>query len=169
MSASHLSKHVDRGEEYLVSEVRGVLVHELTHSYQWSVNGVPGGLIEGISQIPPLPFSLPMSVLRMLMEGIADFVRLRAGLAPSHWKTSPVRKKWDQGYEVTAYFLEYIDREVYPGFVAFVNEWIGQQTVKDGKYDEEEMFAEVMPGWDWDILWEQYLENYSDWSKHRSE
>jgi len=93
-----------------------------------------------------------------LIIGIADFVRLRAGLEPDHWNKSPKGKKWDAGYEITAYFLDYVDREVYPGFVACVNEWLGQECLRDGCYDEERMFAEVMPGWGWDVLWEQWCD-----------
>nr|GEZ70149.1 hypothetical protein [Tanacetum cinerariifolium] len=45
-------------------EITGVLYHEMTHIWQWNGNGqAPGGLI----------------------EGIADYVRLKAGYAPSHW------------------------------------------------------------------------------------
>jgi len=94
---------------------------------------------------------------RSVNLGIADFVRLRAGLAPPHWTPSPRGKKWDQGYETTAYFLDYVDHEVYPGFVACVNEWLGQECERDGSYNEKRMFEEVMPGWGWDVLWEQYL------------
>jgi hypothetical protein len=39
------------GDTWFIEEVRGVIVHELTHSWQWSCNNVPGGLIEG----PPSP------------------------------------------------------------------------------------------------------------------
>jgi Peptidase of plants and bacteria len=90
--------------------------------------------------------------------GIADFVRLRAGLAPSHWRHEPKGKKWDAGYETTAYFLDYVDKDIYPGFVACVNEWLGQTCVKDGVYDERQMFEDVMPGWDWNLLWDQWCE-----------
>ena len=92
------------------------------------------------------------------MLGIADFVRLRAGLAPPHWNSSPHGKCWDAGYETTAYFLDFVDEKIYPGFVACVNEWIGQQRMRDGWYDEDKLFAEVMPGWGWDVLWEQWCE-----------
>ncbi|XP_015070999.1 uncharacterized protein LOC107015287 [Solanum pennellii] len=45
-------------------EIIGVLYHEATHVWQWNANnGAPGGLI----------------------EGIADYVRLKAGLGLSHW------------------------------------------------------------------------------------
>lgn len=82
-------------------ELVGVLTHELVHCYQHTaprfsdgrrkISGPPGGLI----------------------EGIADFVRLKAGLAPPHWKrpqsADERAKKWDVGYEKTAYFLAWIE------------------------------------------------------------
>ncbi|KAF5374935.1 hypothetical protein D9758_000561 [Tetrapyrgos nigripes] len=77
-------------------EIRGVLTHELVHGFQWDGKGsCPGGLI----------------------EGIADFIRLKASLAPPHWNRStarpsdPSKGKWDAGYEKTAYFLDWIDRK----------------------------------------------------------
>jgi len=36
-----------RGDGYFIEEVRGVMVHELTHSWQWSCSGMPAGLTEG--------------------------------------------------------------------------------------------------------------------------
>src|SRR5579862_9857578 len=36
------------GDAWFIDEVRGVIVHELTHSWQWSCRDTPGGLIEGI-------------------------------------------------------------------------------------------------------------------------
>ena len=46
------------------AEIRGVLYHEMSHVWQWNGQGnAPGGLI----------------------EGMADYVRRTAGLAPSHW------------------------------------------------------------------------------------
>ena len=47
------------------TEITGVLVHESTHIWQWDGNG--------------------QSVLGGLIEGLADYVRLMAGYAPSHW------------------------------------------------------------------------------------
>jgi Peptidase of plants and bacteria len=35
------------GDSWFVGEVRGVIIHELTHSWQWSCNDTPSGLIEG--------------------------------------------------------------------------------------------------------------------------
>uniref|UniRef100_M8CNQ0 Uncharacterized protein n=1 Tax=Aegilops tauschii TaxID=37682 RepID=M8CNQ0_AEGTA len=48
-----------------VKEVTGVLYHEATHVWQWNGQGTANG---------------------GLVEGIADFMRLKAGLAPGHWR-----------------------------------------------------------------------------------
>ena len=44
----------------------------------------------------------------------SDFVRLRASLAPPHWKRSTPSDsdKWDAGYERTAFFLDWIEVRV---------------------------------------------------------
>jgi hypothetical protein len=36
-----------RGDGYFVEETRGVMIHELTHAWQWSCSGMPDGLTEG--------------------------------------------------------------------------------------------------------------------------
>ncbi|XP_055814796.1 uncharacterized protein LOC129884528 [Solanum dulcamara] len=80
-------------------EITGVLYHESTHIWQWNGNGrAPGGLI----------------------EGIADYVRLKAGYAPSHWVKPGQGDRWDQGYDVTARFLDYCN-SLRSGFVAQLN------------------------------------------------
>ncbi|KAK8568203.1 hypothetical protein V6N12_006762 [Hibiscus sabdariffa] len=55
-----------------------------------------------------------------LIEGIADFVRLKANFIPSHWVKPGQGDRWDQGYDVTARFLEYCD-DLRNGFVAELN------------------------------------------------
>ncbi|KAL7584783.1 hypothetical protein Lser_V15G45845 [Lactuca serriola] len=81
------------------TEITGVLYHEMTHVWQWNGNGqAPGGLI----------------------EGIADYVRLKAGYAPSHWVQPGQGDRWDQGYDVTARFLDYCNG-LRDGFVAELN------------------------------------------------
>ncbi|CAH1444951.1 unnamed protein product [Lactuca virosa] len=81
------------------TEITGVLYHEMTHVWQWNGNGqAPGGLI----------------------EGIADYVRLKAGYAPSHWVKPGQGDRWDQGYDVTARFLDYCNG-LRDGFVAELN------------------------------------------------
>ncbi|GAA0166745.1 hypothetical protein LIER_21831 [Lithospermum erythrorhizon] len=83
----------------LKKEFSGVVYHEMTHIWQWNGNGeAPGWLI----------------------EGIADYVRLRGGYAPSHWVKPGGGNKWDQGYDVTAHFLDYCNG-LNNGFVAQLN------------------------------------------------
>ncbi|KAF7597648.1 hypothetical protein BBP40_000126 [Aspergillus hancockii] len=95
------------------TEIVGVLTHELVHCYQHtaprkvgdSAPRPPGGLI----------------------EGIADFVRLKTGLVPPHWKRPTSAKerpeKWDQGYQHTAYFLEWLeDVHIGKGAVGMLND-----------------------------------------------
>ena len=48
------------------TEITGVIYHEITHIWQWKGN---------VRSTPPLG----------LIEGTADYVRLKAGYAPSHW------------------------------------------------------------------------------------
>ncbi|RYQ93735.1 hypothetical protein Ahy_B09g099974 [Arachis hypogaea] len=44
-----------------------------------------------------------------LVEGMADFVRLRADYAADSWGDVGEGSNWDQGYQVTAYFLDYCE------------------------------------------------------------
>jgi len=56
------------------NEILGVIRHEMVHCWQYDACGTaPGGLIEGIS----------------------DFVRMKAGLGPPHWTRKGER--WDAG------------------------------------------------------------------------
>ncbi|KAM0012814.1 hypothetical protein Hdeb2414_s0047g00747871 [Helianthus debilis subsp. tardiflorus] len=98
----HVSTNYIAGYEGdLLKEFSGVIYHEMTHVWQWSGNGsTPSGLI----------------------EGIADFVRLKAGYIPSHWVKPGQGDKWDQGYDVTARFLDYCEGlDSGFGFVAELN------------------------------------------------
>lgn len=70
-------------------EITGVLVHEMVHCWQHNAQGsAPGGLI----------------------EGIADWVRLKAGYAPPHWRRHG-DCEWDAGYERTGFFLEWLEKD----------------------------------------------------------
>uniref|UniRef100_A0A0D9XKY4 Secretory protein n=1 Tax=Leersia perrieri TaxID=77586 RepID=A0A0D9XKY4_9ORYZ len=114
------------------AEVTGVLYHEATHVWQWDGRGgANGGLI----------------------EGIADFVRLRAGYAPSHWVGPGQGDRWDQGYDVTARFLDYLDSDVVNGFVAQLN-----AKMKDGYSDD--FFVQISGGKTVDQLWQDYKAKY---------
>jgi len=97
-------------ESRLESEIKGVLIHEMVHCWQWAAKGTaPGGLI----------------------EGIADWVRLRAGFAPPHWKIAWKDCEWDAGYERTGYFLDWLEEEFGEGTVQRIN-----GAMRDVDYDE---------------------------------
>lgn len=95
-----------------IHEIVGVFTHELVHCYQHTapvaaddIPRPPGGLI----------------------EGIADFVRLKAGLDPPHWKRPECAtdrpENWDQGYQHTAYFLAWLeDVRIGRGAVGMLND-----------------------------------------------
>lgn len=113
-------------------EITGILYHEATHVWQWNGNGqAPGGLI----------------------EGIADYVRLKAGYAPSHWVKPGQGDKWDQGYDVTAMFLDYCN-SVRPGFVALLNEKM--------RYAYSESYFVELLGKTVDVLWTEYKAEFND-------
>ena len=109
-------------------EIMGVLVHEMVHCWQWNALGTaPGGLI----------------------EGIADFVRLRAGLSPPHWKKE-AGGDWDAGYQHTGYFLDWIERTAGDGSIRKIN-----QGLKNQEYAEE-TFWTGMFGKQVGELWTEY-------------
>ena len=121
-------------------EVLGVLVHEMVHAWQWNGKGkAPGGLI----------------------EGIADFVRLKAKLQPPHWKRE-IAEKWDQGYQHTAYFLEWLESSVAEGCVMKIN-----TALKDEKYEEDRFWPKVC-GKSIQKLWNDYQASLED-QKQKSE
>ena len=110
------------------NEIQGVLVHEMVHCWQWNALGTaPGGLI----------------------EGIADFVRLKAGLGPPHWKKKS-GGDWNAGYESTGYFLEWIEDKWGVGSVMAMN-----NDLKDETYVESAFWKKLF-GKNVDELWEDY-------------
>ncbi|KAI1754091.1 BSP-domain-containing protein [Xylaria castorea] len=111
-------------------EIEGVIVHELVHCYQYNGHGhAPGGLI----------------------EGIADWVRMGAGLAPPHWrKGEEVKGKWDAGYQHTAYFLQYLEERFGEGTVRRLNEGL-----RTAKYVEKPFWTQTLGG-PVEQLWEDY-------------
>ncbi|ROW05774.1 hypothetical protein VMCG_05268 [Cytospora schulzeri] len=111
-------------------EIRGVLVHELVHCFQYNGKGAcPGGFV----------------------EGIADWVRLAARLGAPHWKRGTVPERWDQGYERTAYFLDWLENVYGKGTVRKMNE-----ELRVRKYKQSEFWVGLL-GSDIDALWEEYL------------
>ncbi|THF94073.1 hypothetical protein TEA_018407 [Camellia sinensis var. sinensis] len=116
------------------TEITGVVYHEMTHVWQWDRSPqtvAPGGLI----------------------EGVADFVRLKAGYAPSHWVKPGQGNQWDQGYNVIARFLDYCD-SIRNGFVAELN-----KKIRNG-YNADYM-VELL-GKTVDQLWSDHKTKYSN-------
>jgi hypothetical protein len=94
-------------------EILGVMVHEMVHCWQHSGFGTaPQGLV----------------------EGVADWVRLKAGFAPPHWKRH-VDCDWDAGYERTGYFLEWLEKEHGADVVRRINE-----AMRECEYDEDKLW-----------------------------
>lgn len=88
-----------------------------------------------------------------LIEGVADFVRLRAGLAPPHWRRRDDASRWDAGYQHTAYFLDWLEdkRRFGPGTVRRLNEKL--RTAE--RYVEAAFWPELL-GRDVADLWREY-------------
>ncbi|KAG9127887.1 hypothetical protein FRC07_007962 [Ceratobasidium sp. 392] len=113
-------------------EIIGVVTHEVVHCFQYDGQGTaPIGLI----------------------EGVADFVRLRAGLAPPHWKRDEKGERWDAGYEKTGFFLDWLERTKGAGTVRKIN-----LALCDTEYHKK-AFWEGALGDRVEELWEQYRSN----------
>jgi hypothetical protein len=87
-----VQESVEKGREIedATKEFKGVLLHELTHALQHDGYGTT-----------PTWFT----------ESIADWIRLRNGLGPGHWKKCGEgnrEKGWETGYDVGAWFLDYL-------------------------------------------------------------
>ncbi|KAI1495882.1 peptidase of plants and bacteria-domain-containing protein [Biscogniauxia marginata] len=131
-------------------EIAGVVLHELVHCYQWNGRGAaPGGLI----------------------EGVADWVRLGAGLAPPHWKRpgggedggEDAGERWDAGYQRTAFFLEYLEGRFGAGTVRRLNEKLRVE-----RYEEKAFWTELLGG-PVGQLWEDYKESLKKKKKEKQE
>ncbi|TQB75012.1 hypothetical protein MPDQ_003808 [Monascus purpureus] len=185
----HFSLSYIRARADAACELAGVLTHELVHCYQHTSpraleaddrDETDAANSEKDSNIPHPPGGL--------IEGIADFVRLKAGLAPPHWKRPSSSKdraeNWDQGYQHTAYFLAWLeDVRVGVGAVGMLNDrllrvgYVGESTrVTTGDAGEndtdgsgrsyQESFWVGLFGVGVLELWEEYGEYLND---HREE
>jgi len=67
-----------------------------------------------------------------VIEGIADWVRLKAGYAPPHWKRH-TDCEWDAGYEKTGFFLEWLEEEHGSDVVRRINEALRECEYDAGK------------------------------------
>jgi hypothetical protein len=120
-------EHIVNSASRARHEILGVLTHEIVHCLQYDGLGkCPGGLI----------------------EGMADYVRLRASLGPPHWRPNKRGDKWDAGYERTGYFLNWIERTRGEGTVMQIN------GAMKGRAYSPSIF--LVTGKTVDVLWEQY-------------
>lgn len=116
-------------QERLREELCGVITHELVHCFQHDAcQTCPGGLI----------------------EGVADWVRLRCGHVPPHWKREAKGHKWDAGYQTTGYFLEYLEQQCGEGTVRRLNEKLRLE-----RYDQDKFWTELL-GISVEDLWAAY-------------
>ena len=132
----------EAGDKAFIHEVRGVVTHEMVHAFQHNgKSSCPGGLV----------------------EGIADYVRMKAGLGAAHWNPWPAGKrtrgeKWDEGYQKSAWFLEWVEDTVGGvGSIGRLNEAMRKEEWDDGKIWERVMGKSVKDCWkryedDWDGL-----------------
>ncbi|XP_071727064.1 uncharacterized protein [Rutidosis leptorrhynchoides] len=107
-----------------------IMYHEMTHVFQWYGEFTPSGLIEGIADY---------TVIRANYVDVPTYVKPGQG------------DRWDQGYGVTARFLEYCD-SLTTSFVAKLNKLI--RTAYDASYFEE------LTGKPVEQLWDEYKSHY---------
>ncbi|PRQ21915.1 hypothetical protein RchiOBHm_Chr6g0244521 [Rosa chinensis] len=117
----------------LKNDFNGILYHEITHSLQRNGKGqAPVGLV----------------------EGIADFVSfLKAGFIYDGYANPGDGNRWDEGYGVTARFLEYCNG-LKDGFVAELN-----KKMIDGYSND---FFNQLLGKTVDQLWTDYKAKYAN-------
>ncbi|GAA5885016.1 hypothetical protein JCM16303_006519 [Sporobolomyces ruberrimus] len=119
-----------RSAKRLLSEVEGVLTHELVHVFQRDGDGsLPGGVT----------------------EGVADWVRNEHKLGPPHWTESPgADDPWDAGYQTTGFFFSWLSKR-HALFVPRLNSAMGEGTWQDG-----ESLRRLLAGADVGVLWDEY-------------
>ncbi|KAL1856742.1 hypothetical protein Plec18170_003713 [Paecilomyces lecythidis] len=109
-------------------ELAGVLTHELVHCYQHTTPPSPSpSSLPSPSDNSQSPTNDSLRPPGGLIEGIADFVRLKAHLDPPHWKrpasATDRPDRWDAGYQHTAFFLAWLeDVRVGTGAIGLLND-----------------------------------------------
>lgn len=127
ISSTYIKK---KHESQLLHELDGVFCHELVHVFQFNgFKTAPGGFI----------------------EGLADFYRLRLGMNPPHWDRKNLPKKWDEGYEKTGFFLEWLDTK-FPGSVTAINIYL-----RDHRWYDADVF-QIITGLSIHKLFNMYLQ-----------
>ncbi|CAL1378496.1 unnamed protein product [Linum trigynum] len=128
-SANYLEKCPTR---YIRREFTGIMYREMARVWQWNGGGQanPG-----------------------LIDGIANYVRMKANLAPVGHSAKPrCGGRWDQGGDVTARFLDYCD-SLRKGFVANLNMKM--------KYSYSDNYFQQLLGKSVNQIWRQYQKKYN--------
>jgi len=147
LNLGYLDAKRDSSNADFLHEVRGVVTHEMVHVFQHNANGTcPGGLI----------------------EGMADYVRMKSGLGAKHWTKWPASertrgKKWDEGYQKTAWFLEWLEETCRQGVIGELNE-----AMRTGKWDDGKLVSKVT-GSTLDEWWKMYKEDWEPLNISRGE
>jgi hypothetical protein len=135
ISTRHLQEVANAGGD-VAREIAGILHHEMTHMYQ-NDDKAPG---EGT-----------YANLGNVVEGIADFVRFRAGFLPLHAQPTKTGAWDDEGYWKPAFFLLWID-DARPDFLYQLNQ---SMKAGDGVAWTPAAF-ESITGKSVDALWSDY-------------
>lgn len=88
-----------------MKEITGVLYHESTHV--WQNNNVDYGKDK---------------FFQGAVDGVADWIRLKAGLAFAGWSPRSRGGHWYDQYTTTAYFFDWIGTKHKPNFVNMLNQ-----------------------------------------------
>jgi hypothetical protein len=123
------TRHLRTYEGRVGDEIRGILFHELTHAYQWDGNDYAS--------------------YHGLIEGMADFVRFRAGYV----EPRPPRPEetWNAGYKTTGLFIAWMD-DRHPGLARRLNLSL---RLEPGEIWSEQFFVDET-GDTVDALWAEY-------------
>jgi hypothetical protein len=105
MISTHFLAIVAGQGRSVLNEITGVLLHEMTHMYQNDDKATGEGTYARLGNV---------------IEGIADFVRIRAGYPPTGAVPSKTGEWDDAGYWKPAFFLLWIDG-LHPDFLYRLN------------------------------------------------
>jgi hypothetical protein len=105
MISTYFLAEVEQDGRDVATEIRGVLLHEMTHMYQNDDKASGEGSYENLPNV---------------IEAVADFVRIRAGYPPDGAYASKDGQWDDEGYWKPAFFLLWIDGQV-PDFLHNMN------------------------------------------------
>jgi len=149
-SSSYLvKKKNEMSKEELISEIVGVLYHELTHGYQYSPKGA-GAYKQGTDFFG-------------FLEGTADYVRYKAGYSKLSYRKPGGH--WNDGYKTSAFFIDWLHTKD-TDFVYKLN----QTTLTIIPWSWEKATQEILSASVSDLWneYQEYLESYSQSNEKQS-